>query len=72
MGRSKNYKKPEDPQLEIEFEAERVEKEADVVLSRKKEKNYGVIIHSAERLHMRIWLLLSNPFRYLFTGRTRF
>ena len=31
----------------------------------------SVVIISGEAWYMRIWLLLSNPFRYLFTGRVR-
>jgi len=32
----------------------------------------SVIITTGEAWYMRIWLLLSNPFRYLFTGRVRY
>jgi hypothetical protein len=32
----------------------------------------SVFITSGEAWYMRIWLLLSNPFRYLFTGRVRY
>ena len=32
----------------------------------------SVVITSGEAWYMRIWLLLSNPFRYLFTGHVRY
>jgi hypothetical protein len=32
----------------------------------------SVVIISGEAWYMRIWLLLSNPFRYLFTVRVRY
>lgn len=32
----------------------------------------SAVITSGEAWYMRIWLLLSNPFRYLFTGRVRY
>jgi len=31
----------------------------------------GIYFSSNERFFMRLWLLISNPFRYLFTGKTR-
>ena len=32
----------------------------------------GVTITSTEKWYTRIWLLFSNPFRYLLTGRIRY
>ena len=32
----------------------------------------SVTITTGEAWYMRIWLFLSNPFRYLFTGRVRY
>jgi hypothetical protein len=32
----------------------------------------GILIKSEEHFFMRVWLLLSNPFRYLLTGRIRY
>lgn len=51
---------------------ERETKEPDVVLYGKQKGNHGVTIFSAERWYMRILIFITNPFRYLFTGRTRF
>lgn len=48
------------------------EKKGDIILYREQERNHGITIFSAERWYIRIWLFCSNPFRYLFTGRTRF
>ena len=32
----------------------------------------GIYFSSNERFFMRLWLLVSNPFRYLFTGKIRY
>lgn len=32
----------------------------------------GVMINSNEEWYMRLWYLISNPFRYLFTGKVKF
>jgi hypothetical protein len=32
----------------------------------------GIYFNSNERFFMRLWLLVSNPFRYLFTGKIRY
>ena len=32
----------------------------------------GIYISTNERFLMRLWLLVSNPFRYLFTGKLRY
>ena len=32
----------------------------------------GVTITSVEKWLIRLWLLVSNPFRYIFTGRVRY
>ena len=32
----------------------------------------GIIIKSEEKFFMRLWLSLSNPFRYIFTGKIRY
>ena len=35
-------------------------------------KNRGIVIKTTERWYVRIWLLLTNPFTYLFTGKIRY
>lgn len=32
----------------------------------------GISFSTNERFFMRLWLLISNPFRYLFTGKLRY
>jgi hypothetical protein len=34
--------------------------------------NRSVTIFSGEKWYVRVWLWLSNPFRYLFTGKVRY
>ena len=43
----------------------------DVKLYEKPNKK-GVIIKTGNGFFMRVWLLLSNPFRYLFTGQVHY
>ncbi len=35
-------------------------------------KKKGIIIISDNNFFVRIWFLLSNPFRYIFTGKIRY
>ena len=32
----------------------------------------GIVIKTTENFFMRLWLLLSNPFRYILTGKIRY
>ena len=57
-------------QIDEKWLKEQILKEANVHLCSK--NTWGVTITSAEKWYTRIWLLLSNPFRYLFTGRVRY
>ena len=57
-------------QIDEEWLKEQILKQANVHLYPK--DTLGVTITSGEAWYMRIWLLLSNPFRYLFTGSVRY
>lgn len=48
-----------------------IKKSADVQIPNLKRKK-GIIIISDNKFFKRLWFLLSNPFRYLFTGRVRY
>ena len=43
---------------------------SDVQLYPKKQK--GILIMTDNKFFIRIWFLLSNPFRYIFTGKIRY
>jgi len=43
---------------------------SDIELNPKNKK--GIIIISVSNFITRIWFLLSNPFRYIFTGKLRY
>jgi hypothetical protein len=44
---------------------------SDVILNPSK-KQTGLLFISDNKFFKRLWFLLSNPFRYLFTGRVRY
>ena len=44
---------------------------ADVVINQSK-KRTGLLLISDNRFFTRVWFLLSNPFRYIFTGKIRY
>jgi len=48
-----------------------IKKTADVQLPNLKKKK-GIIIISDNPFFKRLWFLLSNPFRYIFTGKVRY
>ena len=52
-----------------EVNSNETEKSANVILYYK--KTNAVVITSGETWYIRLWYLISNPFRYLFTGRVR-
>ena len=55
----------------MNIESNRIENgEANVYLYAKNTK--GVIITSAENWLTRLWCIITNPFRYIFTGRIRY
>ena len=46
------------------------EQPADVKLNPKKQK--GILMITDNKFWIRLWFLLSNPFRYIFTGKIRY
>lgn len=41
-------------------------KKIDIVL-----KDKGITFYSSENWYLRLWILISNPFRYIFTGKIK-
>ena len=75
MGRSKNYETPEtipeittDGEFVLVPEETEVEREAVVSIS-EKPNSKGIVLTTGNGFFKRLWLLISNPFRYLFTGK---
>jgi hypothetical protein len=53
-----------------EVNSNETEKSANVILYYK--KTNAVVITSGETWYIRLWYLISNPFRYLFTGLIKY
>ena len=52
------------------YETSSDEQPADVKLNPKKRK--GILMITDNKFWIRLWFLLSNPFRYIFTGKIRY
>ena len=82
MGRSKNYKSPETTEENSNIV---VSNESDsgyvlipegtemewkpVVVIHEEPNGNGIVLKTGNRFFRRLWLMISNPFRYLFTGK---
>ena len=81
MGRSKNYETPEtatdtefviaegteNNHVLIPVESE-MEWKANVILY-EKPNSKGIVLTTGNKFFRRLWLLISNPVRYIFTGK---
>ena len=82
MGRSKNYKTPETTEensnIVVSNEADEgyvlmpdgteMEWKANVILY-EEPNGKGIVLTTGNRFFRRLWLIISNPFRYLFKGK---
>jgi len=45
---------------------------ADVMLYKNPKKGMGILLITNNKFFKRLWYMITNPFRYLFTGKIRY